>query len=333
MSCVDHWWGPRSNPRGGSLPFGITALRRLPDPGSRSDDLDFFLEDSAGDELPDLDLNTLDWYEAKIPIAAFGLTFAQAEIGRPVDWNDPKFVAHEREREKRISSVVKTGGGWKSFLDKFPVIATLVDGKLYLVDGWHRLKLAQKDGIKTTIALIGLPKSAPTRRVGDFFARRNPADRWAYHATTASALSHIARHGLLPSASSITRRGNAVVFFTGDAYGAYRYFIDREDPVLLRFPWPSDAVKNADEFTSAVPVMPSAIELYDGKLLNGLGDAYYLADMEERFEVLERFSGRSDRIENARAWTFWITRDLRGKAGLARPVAREAPDRTTKSRP
>ncbi len=125
---------------------------------------------------------------------------------------------------------------------------------------------------------------------------------WAYHTTDAIWLDVIRHNGLRPSDRSVTRRGELLLFFADTAAGAFRYFIDREDPWLLRFPWPANAVSDyGGEFTSSDAVAADLIEVYDGKLLDGLVDAYHL-DFEDRFDVLGRFVGRSKRVERARAW-------------------------------
>ena len=93
------------------------------------------------------------------------------------------------------------------------------------------------------------------------------------------------------------------MFFAGDAAGAYRYFIDREDAVLLRFPWPSDAVKNYEEWMSQLVVPPHVIAVYTGSALDQIADAYYLSDMEDRFEVFDDLPvGFNEKIERARTW-------------------------------
>jgi hypothetical protein len=128
--------------------------------------------------------------------------------------------------------------------------------------------------------------------------------RWAYHTTSAVRLDDIAREGLRPSAKSIVLRGTPVVFFGRRAADAYRYFIDREDAHLLRFPWPADATKepNVDDCVSRVTVPGHLIERYDGKLLDGLEDAYYSPDYDDRFEILDRYLKHSAKIERSKEW-------------------------------
>jgi hypothetical protein len=94
------------------------------------------------------------------------------------------------------------------------------------------------------------------------------------------------------------------LFFTEDAAGAYRYFIDREDPILLRFPWPADARQDHDEWLSALYVPSRMIYAYTGRALDRIADAYYLADVEDRFAVLaKQRPDLSEKVERARAWT------------------------------
>lgn len=125
--------------------------------------------------------------------------------------------------------------------------------------------------------------------------------KYAYHATTQGALDDLRHSGLLPSPRSIKRRGEPVIFFTPRAAGAYKYFIDREDAVLLRFPWPPDAERDdADEFILRRPVPPGVIEVYEGRALDPLVDAYYLPDPEDRDCALSDFVDTG--VESSREW-------------------------------
>jgi hypothetical protein len=127
--------------------------------------------------------------------------------------------------------------------------------------------------------------------------------KWAYHATTGYLVEQIAGAGLHPSAHSVKLSGTPVLFFTEDAANAYRYFIDREDAFLLRFPWPRDArQEDRDEWVSRLSVPPQVIYVYMGHALDRLLDAYHL-DVEARFAVLDSLpAALSEKVEHARTW-------------------------------
>jgi hypothetical protein len=129
-----------------------------------------------------------------------------------------------------------------------------------------------------------------------------PPGKKGYHTAPRSALKAIRRKGLLPQSGSATRPDDEVVFFAEDAKGAYRYFIDREDADLLRFPFPVDAVCGRDECITLHPIPPDALELYTGKALDKLRSAYWASDAERRFSTLDRYEGKSAEIERARKW-------------------------------
>lgn len=95
-----------------------------------------------------------------------------------------------------------------------------------------------------------------------------------------------------------------LVFFSDTARGAYRYFIDREDGVLLRFPWPPDAIGGGDEYTIKRPVDPRVIEVFTGRALDPVANLYWVGDAEERLTRFDRYDTDtfSDRIERSRMW-------------------------------
>lgn len=85
----------------------------------------------------------------------------------------------------------------------------------------------------------------------DWLRFSNPRVRWAYHGTSSTKLSSIARHGLRLS----THDGESILFFSASTYYAAQYggsedVSDAPFPfgVLLRFPWP----KGAEDVTNQV---------------------------------------------------------------------------------
>ncbi len=130
-----------------------------------------------------------------------------------------------------------------------------------------------------------------------------PREKFAYHTSTQYGLeSGIASQGLLPSARSIKRRGEALVFFTDGVGGAARYFIDRESPVLLRFPWPKAYESDDGEYITRLPVPAEQIDVYRGPLLEKLAELYWMEE-EDRWSALESVpSIVYSRVERSDDW-------------------------------
>jgi hypothetical protein len=130
---------------------------------------------------------------------------------------------------------------------------------------------------------------------------RHTPRRWFYHTTSGFFLDAIGAEGITPSARSIKMRGTPVVFASPNVYGAVRYFIDREDPYLLRFPDPGGGVVVDREETVFARAIPAAsVEVYDGTLLDPLLDAYHLGE-EEREDAL----GEAP-VEDVERDTAWV---------------------------
>lgn len=127
--------------------------------------------------------------------------------------------------------------------------------------------------------------------------------KWAYHLTTEGALPSIKQHGLRPSVTGVTRRGEPLVFFAHDPEGAMRYAVDRQDPVLLRFPMPQDCEGEDDDCTSRAVVPTQAIEVYVGNAVERLSPFYALHDEEERYaRFYARLAHAAQRVRRSPSW-------------------------------
>lgn len=117
-------------------------------------------------------------------------------------------------------------------------------------------------------------RTAPTRRVGDFFARSNPSGaggargKYGYHTTDERNLMSIQRSGLVPSSPEPDEQAPSV-WFTDSLAGAAEFRRGGGTPRLLRFPltaageyWPGGPYGWFDTVTG---IPPKDIEILDGK--------------------------------------------------------------------
>lgn len=162
----------------------IQLLHQLENPDNRSPDLEFYRHGADYDSNdPVCSPNTV-WWEASVAIAAFGFQFLPSELhpalredalklrvpgsrafvvspahlAQKKKWTED-FMRGEREREKRIRDWVEGCGGWENALQQSPIIALYYPEQvkqLDLIDGWHRMKLAQQASRDTVTALLGL---------------------------------------------------------------------------------------------------------------------------------------------------------------------------------
>jgi len=126
----------RSNP---DLLQFIKSGRLVKDVLSRSPDAEFILD---GDEV------AFEWREVELPIHVFGLKFHQSEIRET--------PARTNERIAVIRKWMTQSGGWKKAIQSSPILALFVDGKLELLDGWHRMKAASAGGVDVVTVLVGI---------------------------------------------------------------------------------------------------------------------------------------------------------------------------------
>jgi hypothetical protein len=131
--------------RSGHLPAWLIDAPRV-DVFARSPDAEFILDPDEG---------SFEWRECQAPVSAFKQTSAMIDT-----------PAEEAKRFARIRRWMKERGGAAAAIQESPVLALWWRG-LYLLDGWHRMQLAQKEGMTTFPTLVGLVPNARAARAAN----------------------------------------------------------------------------------------------------------------------------------------------------------------------
>ena len=119
------------------------------------EEIEFWLECCADDESDPIH-RVKEWRLERVPIAAFGCTFHRDELGKGWDLVEARRVS-EDERDAKVAAWAKGCGGWAAATAVSPVIALRSGaGKYEKVDGWHRMRLASRDGETHVWCLVGL---------------------------------------------------------------------------------------------------------------------------------------------------------------------------------
>ena len=138
------WVGRRVRPQAANpqedLLTVISRGRVVKDVYKRSVDAEFILDPEEGQ---------IEWREVALSISDFGLTFDPSEIRGAS-------ASEEKVRERRIRAWARDAGGWKKAIHASPILAMYVNGKLVLLDGWHRMKGARNDGVEEVTVLVGI---------------------------------------------------------------------------------------------------------------------------------------------------------------------------------
>jgi hypothetical protein len=123
------------------------------DPWKRSDDAEAILEPEESD---------LIWFEVVIPIGAFGATLP--DLAGQTSLQE---LEEERLRFETVRQWMKREGGPKAALRKSPILALWERdrGRLVLLDGHHRMSVAQSQGLCWVTALVGVAALDPAMAV------------------------------------------------------------------------------------------------------------------------------------------------------------------------
>ena len=162
-------------------------------------------------------------------------------------------------------------------------------------DEWHWVDVTNNKVPNEILNNLHSPKNVTLKLLGmqdwdELGKSERSSKEWAYHTTVDDNLDSIATHGLRPVQGSVGAKSSPLLFFTHLPQHAYRYFIDRQNPLLLRFPMPSH--KNCGgidgkECTISHPVHPQGIEVFVGDDLNEMADIYWEGDVEDRHNAFD----------------------------------------------
>ena len=133
------------------LPGWLQRGKPVPDVSRRSRDADFILE---GDEWD------WEWREVEIPFSLFG-----REFKRLTGWG----AKDEDGRDESIRTWMQRSGGPRKALQQSPILAMWDGGNLELLDGAHRIRIAQELGEDKGTVLVGI-EPAGNRRLASSYA-------------------------------------------------------------------------------------------------------------------------------------------------------------------
>lgn len=135
-----------------SYPAWFTGGEAITDLIARCPDAEHILED---DELD------YDWRLCQIPVAAFGFPGSYDEYRS-------RYVNHDHSSEAmdNIENWLQEVGNAAAALDSSPIIVFIEDGRLNLLDGYHRFAIAHYfHGLEVLTACVADPKAEPKQQM------------------------------------------------------------------------------------------------------------------------------------------------------------------------